>query len=136
MGKEIIAIAEALSNERAIPREKIFEALETALATATKKKYQVEILVRVKIDRKEGSYDTFRRWEVVDNERPLDKPSQQISLAAALVDHPGIQVGEIVEEQIVRSSAVALRHRYTLGGVVIWKKVKVEIKFIGSHTEG
>lgn len=44
--------------------------------------------------------------------------------------------GEIVEEQIVRSSAVALRHRYTLGGVVIWKKVKVEIKFIGSHTEG
>lgn len=100
MGKEIIAIAEALSNERAIPREKIFEALETALATATKKKYQVEILVRVKIDRKEGSYDTFRRWEVVDNEGPLDKPSQQISLAAALVDHPGIQVGDIVEEQI------------------------------------
>ena len=98
MGKEIIAIAEALSNERAIPREKIFEALETALATATKKKYQVEILVRVKIDRKEGSYDTFRRWEVVDNEGPLDKPSQQISLAAALVDHPGIQVGDIVEE--------------------------------------
>ena len=44
--------------------------------------------------------------------------------------------GEIVEEQIVRSSAVALRHRYTFGGVVIWKKVKVEIKFIGSHTEG
>ena len=44
--------------------------------------------------------------------------------------------GEIVEEQIVRASAVALRHRYTLGGVVIWKKVKVEIKFIGSHTEG
>lgn len=44
--------------------------------------------------------------------------------------------GEIVEEQIVRTSAVALRHRYTLGGVVIWKKVKVEIKFIGSHTEG
>ena len=44
--------------------------------------------------------------------------------------------GEIVEEQIVRTSAVALRHRYTLGGVVIWKKVKVEIKFIGSHTGG
>ena len=51
MGKEIIAIAEALSNERAIPRDKIFEALEIALATATKKKYQVGILVRVSIDR-------------------------------------------------------------------------------------
>ena len=56
MGKEIIAIAEALSNERAIPKEKIFEALENALATATKKKYPVEISVRVAIDRKDGSY--------------------------------------------------------------------------------
>ena len=44
--------------------------------------------------------------------------------------------GEIVEEQIVRTSAVALRHRYTLGGVVVWKKVKINIRFIGSHTEG
>ena len=43
--------------------------------------------------------------------------------------------GELVEEQIVRTSAVALRHRYTQGGVTIWKKVKVDIKFIGSHTE-
>lgn len=100
MGKEIIAIAEALSNERAIPRDKIFEALEQALATATKKKYPVEILVRVKIDHKEGSYDTFRRWVVVDTDGPLDKPAQEISLAAAREEHPGIQAGDIVEEQI------------------------------------
>lgn len=85
MGKEIIAIAEALSNERAIPRDKIFEALETALATATKKKYPVDILVRVVIDKKDGSYDTFRRWEVVDTDGPLEKPAQEISLAAALL---------------------------------------------------
>ena len=44
--------------------------------------------------------------------------------------------GELVEEQVVRASAVALRHRYTHGGVTIWKKVKVNIRFIGSHTEG
>ena len=100
MGKEIIAIAEALSNERAIPRDKIFEALETALATATKKKYPVDILVRVVIDKKDGSYDTFRRWEVVDTDGPLEKPAQEISLAAAAVDHPGIKAGDIVEEQI------------------------------------
>ena len=100
MGKEIIAIAEALSNERAISRDKIFEALEIALATATKKKYQVEILVRVSIDRKEGSYDTFRRWVVVDTDGPLEKPAQEISLQAAVIDHPGIKAGDIVEEQI------------------------------------
>ena len=100
MGKEIIAIAEALSNERAIPKEKIFEALENALATATKKKYPVEISVRVAIDRKDGSYLTYRRWTVVDTDGPLDKPAQEISLVAAALDHEGIQAGDIVEEEI------------------------------------
>lgn len=100
MGKEIIAIAESLSNERAISKDKIFEALEIALATATKKKYPIDILVRVQIDKKEGSYDTFRRWVVVDTDGPLEKPAQEISLAAASLDHPGIADGDIVEEQI------------------------------------
>ncbi|MCI4184207.1 transcription termination/antitermination protein NusA, partial [Dickeya dianthicola] len=54
MNKEILAVVEAVSNEKAVPREKIFEALETALATATKKKYEQEIDVRVCIDRKTG----------------------------------------------------------------------------------
>src|SRR5574344_623719 len=100
MGKEIIAIAQAISNERAISKDNIFEALEIALATATKKKYPIDILVRVQIDKKEGSYDTFRRWVVVDTDGPLEKPAQEISLAAASLDHPGIADGDIVEEQI------------------------------------
>ena len=61
MNKEILAVVEAVSNEKALPREKIFEALESALATATKKKYEQEIDVRVEIDRKSGDFDTFRR---------------------------------------------------------------------------
>lgn len=100
MGKEIIAIAEALSNERAIPREKIFEALETALATATKKKHSIEIDVRVDIDRKEGSYVTFRRWTVVDTDGPLENPSLEISLAAAREEYPEVSPGDIIEEEI------------------------------------
>ena len=87
MGKEIIAIAEALSNERAIPKDKIFEALELALATATKKKYPVDIAVRVAINKKDGSYDTFRRWTVVDTEGALDNPlwRQQESIMRELL---------------------------------------------------
>lgn len=105
MGKEIIQIAEALSNERAIPRDKIFDALETALATATKKKYQadmhfqVDIAVRVVIDRKEGSYKTYRRWTVVDSE-VMENPATEITLEAARIDHPGIQPGDLVEDEI------------------------------------
>ncbi len=100
MGKEIIAIAEALSNERAIPKEKIFDALEVALATATKKKYTVDIDCRVEIDRKEGSYTTYRRWVVVDTDGPLENPVQEISLAAAREEYPEISAGDIVEDEI------------------------------------
>ena len=76
MNKEILAVVEAVSNEKALPREKIFEALESALATATKKKYEQEIDVRVQIDRKSGDFDTFRRWLVVDESpsRPRKSP--------------------------------------------------------------
>ncbi len=99
MAKEIIAIAEALSNERAIPKDKIFEALETALATATKKKYPVDISVRVAIERKEGSYRTFRRWTVVADDN-LTQPACETTLSAARTEYPEIQIGDIVEEEI------------------------------------
>ncbi|HIV14484.1 MAG TPA: transcription termination/antitermination protein NusA [Candidatus Avisuccinivibrio pullicola] len=100
MGKEIIAIAEALSNERAIPRDKIFEALETALATATKKNYAADIAVRVTIDPKDGSYRTFRRWEVVADDAALENPAAQTTLEAARLDNPEVQVGDFVEDEI------------------------------------
>ncbi|WP_315708464.1 transcription termination factor NusA [Brenneria uluponensis] len=97
MNKEILAVVEAVSNEKAVPREKIFEALETALATATKKKYEQEIEVRVCIDRKTGDFDTFRRWLVV-NEVTL--PTREITLEAAQFDDPTVELGGYIEDQI------------------------------------
>lgn len=55
MSKELLLAAEAVSNEKLLPREKIFEALESALALSTKKKYEQEIDVRVVINTKTGS---------------------------------------------------------------------------------
>ncbi|MGB1261761.1 MAG: transcription termination factor NusA [Cognaticolwellia sp.] len=101
MSKEILLVVDAVSNEKALPRESIFEAMETALETATKKKYEGEILVRVCIDRASGEFDTFRRWLVVDeNETPMENPYAEISLAAAQYDDPELNVGDFVEEQI------------------------------------
>ena len=100
MNKEILAVVEAVSNEKAVPREKIFQALETALATATKKKNENDIDVRVCIDRKTGDYETFRRWQVVDVEGQLENPFREITLDAARVEEPEIQVGEFIEDQI------------------------------------
>lgn len=74
MNKEILLVVDAVSNEKAVPREKIFQALETALATATKKKYEGEIEVRVEIDRKTGDYDTYRRWVVVADQASMENP--------------------------------------------------------------
>ncbi|ASD67744.1 transcription termination factor NusA [Pseudoalteromonas piscicida] len=102
MAKEILLVAEAVSNEKAVPREKIFEALEFALATATKKKHGGEIEVRVTIDRKTGEYDTFRRWKAVEPQEDgsLENPYAEITIEAAQVDEPDIQLGDYVEEQI------------------------------------
>ena len=101
MNKEILLVAEAVSNEKAVPREKIFEALEIALATATKKKYEGDIEVRVAIDRKTGHYDTYRRWMAVeDTGEPLENPFREITLEAARVEDPEIELGGYVEDEI------------------------------------
>ncbi|WP_116472462.1 transcription termination factor NusA [Zobellella maritima] len=100
MNKEILLVVDAVSHEKAVPREKIFEALETALATATKKKYEGDIEVRVAIDRKSGDFDTFRRWQVVEDQESLTNPYREITLEAAQIDEPEIQPGDYVEDQI------------------------------------
>ena len=89
MSKEILLVAEAVSNEKAVPREKIFEALESALAHATKKKYEGDIDVRIDIDRQTGEFDTYRRWLVVDDtDEGLEQPYREISLSAAQYEDP------------------------------------------------
>ena len=100
MNKEILLVAEAVSNEKQVPREKIFEALEYAIASATKKKNEGEIEVRVSIHRDTGDFDTFRRWQVIPDDQPQENPFAEMTLSAAQIDEPDIQVGDFVEEQI------------------------------------
>jgi len=101
MSKEILLVVDAVSNEKALPRESIFEAMETALETATKKKYEGDIEVRVSIDRVSGEFDTFRRWLIVeDGNEPMENPYAEIGLAAAQYDDPALNVGDYAEDQI------------------------------------
>ncbi|AWH90417.1 transcription termination/antitermination protein NusA [Buchnera aphidicola (Melanaphis sacchari)] len=97
MNKEILAVVEAVSNEKSLPREKIFEALEIALATATKKKHEHEIDVRVSINRKTGNFSTFRRWMVVDI---VSHPTKEITLAAACFEGDQVKINDYIEDQI------------------------------------
>ncbi len=69
MSKEILLVVETVSNEKGVDKDVIFEAIELALATAAKKRYEDEEAdIRVSIDRRTGEYETFRRWLVVDND--------------------------------------------------------------------
>jgi len=100
MNKEILLVAEAVSHEKQVPRKKIFEALEFALASATKKKNAGDIEVRVAIDRETGDFDTFRRWLVTEDGIEQENPYAEISISAAQIDEPDIQLRDYVEEQI------------------------------------
>jgi len=99
MSKEILLVVDAVSNEKGVAPEVIFEAMEAALASATRKKHGGDIEVRVSIDRHSGDYDTFRRWEIVEEtDEGMEAPERQISLAAAVELEPDAELGGFIEE--------------------------------------
>ena len=105
MSKEILLVVDAVSNEKGVDGEVIFGAIEAALASATRKRHLEDIDARVAIDRNTGEYQTFRRWEVVEESTDADDeeggyrfPSRQILLEDARKQNPDIQVGDFIEE--------------------------------------
>ncbi len=99
MSKEVLLVVESVSNEKGVPPGVIFEALEVALATATKKRFEDEVDLRVEINRHTGSYETFRRWTVVD-EADLDDPAIETWLDKIKDTHPEAKIGDVIEEKI------------------------------------
>lgn len=97
--KEILMVVDAVSNEKGVDKEIIFEALEAALASATRKKHGEDWDVRVAINRKTGDYDTFRRWKVfADDSKELEIPEHELRLDDALDVDKNAVVGGYVEE--------------------------------------
>ena len=68
MSREILLLVDALAHEKNVNKDVVFEALESALASATKKKNTEDIDVRVEIDRDTGEYKSFRRWTFLNDE--------------------------------------------------------------------
>ncbi|GAB2886305.1 transcription termination factor NusA [Microbulbifer echini] len=99
MNKEILLVAEAVSNEKGVDQEIIFQAIEAALATATKKRYDEDSNVEVIIDRRSGDYETFRSWEVVDDDT-LAELGTQFTLEEAHEKDPELQAGDVYREQV------------------------------------
>lgn len=96
MSKELLLVAEAVSNEKGVSRDVVLDAIQSALESATKKKTGEESGIRVSLNHKTGDYTTFRYWEVVEDEQVLF-PERQITLEEALKREPRAEIGERVE---------------------------------------
>ena len=99
MSKEVLLVVESVSNEKGVPASVIFEALELALATATKKRFEDEVELRVAINRQTGNYETFRCWTVVE-ESDFDDPAHQVTTDMPRAVEANASVGTVLEEKI------------------------------------
>ena len=101
MSKELLLVVDAVAAEKGVPESVILEAIEAALASAAKKRYiDQDVLVRVQIDPRDGSYETFRRWEVVADDVVMESPDRQVRLMDAIDESDDAEVGDYIEEQI------------------------------------
>lgn len=99
MSREILLLVDALAREKNVDKEIVFGALELALASATKKRFQEDIDVRASVDRTTGDFSFFRRWQVVKDEE-IEAPSHQYKLHEALEENPDAQIGDYIEEPL------------------------------------
>jgi len=99
MQNEILLVAESVSGEKGLDKEVIFEAIESALATATKRRYSEPSNIEVTIDKSSGEYETLRFWEVVDEEE-FEDSGLHILLEEAKKKNPEFEIGSRIEEKV------------------------------------
>src|ERR1700675_1208603 len=99
MNRELLLLVDALAREKNVPKDIVFTALESALASATKKRFTQDIDARVEIDRETGDYESFRRWTVVPDEEH-EEPAHQIAITDAADRDSGWGSGDVVEERL------------------------------------
>lgn len=100
MSKEILLVVDSVSNEKGVPKEVIFDALELALATASKKRHEEGVELRVSIDRETGEYKTFRCWSVIGDDEEKEFPAAQFSLTEAKQKDPTLEIESVWEEPV------------------------------------
>ncbi|SOY47461.1 transcription termination/antitermination L factor [Cupriavidus taiwanensis] len=100
MSREVLLLVDALAREKNVDKDVVFGALEAALASATKKRFEEDVDIRVAIDRESGEHETFRRWLVVPDELGLQEPDKQILLFEAREENPSLELGDYIEQQI------------------------------------
>jgi N utilization substance protein A len=99
MSRELLLLVDALAREKNVQKDIVFGALEQAIGSATKRKANEEMDVRVAIDRETGEYESFRRWQIVPDDA-VELPESQIPLSEALKLDPDAKVEDYIEEPL------------------------------------
>ncbi len=125
MNKKILAVAEALSNEKSLSKKKVFQVLENALNTVIKKKYEQKINIRIYINKKSGKFYIYKRWIVV---KKVKEPNKEINFKKAIIKNKNIKIGEFIEKKIKKINF----DRITTQKIkkIIIQKIKEEKKII------
>ena len=97
MSREILLLVDALAHEKSVEREIIFEAVEEALASATKKKHKDAIDIKVEIDQETGEYETFRKWTILPEDLLED---EEIHVSLEDDRAKGLVENDIIKEPI------------------------------------
>ena len=97
MSREILLLVDALAHEKSVEREIIFEAVEEALASATKKKHKDAIDIKVEIDQETGEYETFRKWTILPEDLVED---EEIHVSLEDERAKGLDENDIIKEPI------------------------------------
>ncbi len=97
MSREILMLVDALAHEKNVSEEIVFTALESALASATKKRHEADADIQVRIDRESGEYKTFRRWEYVEYDL-LESSAYQMDEESEHAE--GLEIGDFHEEEL------------------------------------
>lgn len=99
MSKELLLVAEALSNEKGVSKAVVIGAIQAALESATRKLSGMEFGIRVALDPRTGEYETYRYWDVVEDSL-LMFPDRELTLAEAEARSPGVHLGDRIEERV------------------------------------
>lgn len=115
-GKEFIRAVKAITLEKGISEDVVFEGMEQALITAYKKNFKKQTNVKVDINRTTGDIKVFKYFVVVDEyhegEEYIDEEGNtkftepdinedaQVLLEDIIEKYPDAKVGDVIQEEV------------------------------------
>ncbi|MBF0623735.1 MAG: transcription termination/antitermination protein NusA [Magnetococcales bacterium] len=100
MAGEIMQVVEQVAREKGIDRRIVIEAMETAIQTASRKKYGAHKNIQARFDNATGEFLLNQLREVKGTPEEVEDPDVGIALGEARKLNPGAQVGDFIAEPL------------------------------------